>query len=245
MLSNFDGDPMRPLTLARTSLAVALTWGCGAKSTDDSAAPTASCDDYVTEPMPSLTPDEFPEGLAEGLDALRNLEGLWRGSHCLDAYSTREIDMKITAMPVIPDEISVVRKAPDESVGCGCAADPMFAADNALDVVALVPPFTLFFDPDELAPVDPAVDQQEFLVGGALYAGQQGLFFRACENTTIEPYLNSAYDSVAVNVRIQTKSETTPLSHLGAVTLGVSLIKQEQGVAPVACDVIDFEKVQP
>lgn len=239
MLSPFVGDAMRPLTL----LPLGLLLACGGKNNDDSTGPTASCDDYVTTPMPSLTPDQFPEGLAEGLDALRNLEGLWRGSHCLD--TGRDIDLKITAMPVIPDEILVVDSAPPESVACGCGADTSYAADNALDVVALVPAFTLFFDPEDPAPIDPAVDQQEFEMSGALFAGTQGLFFRACQTAVIEPYLNSEYDTVAVNVRIQTKPEATPLSHLGQVTLGVQLIKQEQGVEPTTCDVVDFEKIQP
>ena len=232
---------MRMVTLLP---ALALVIGCGGKS-DDSAGPAGSCDEYSTTPAPSLTPDQYPDGLAAGITALRNLEGLWRGSHCLPDYTGRPIDIKIENMPTIPDDLLVVDSAPDSSVQCGCAADPAYGWDNQLDIVAQVPEFVLFFDPDPLAPIDPAVDQQQFEVTGALYAGTSGLYYRGCQTKGVEPYLNSEFDDVAVNIRIETIATGTPLEiEQGQVTLGVSMIQQAQGVDPVQCDIIDFEKIQ-
>ncbi len=216
---------------------------CGSGKDEDSGIVPPSCDDIVTSPLPSLTPDQYPEGLGEGIEALRNLEGLWRGTHCLPDFGNREISIKITDMPAIPDEVQVVDQSVDESALCGCAADPDYAHDNALDLVAMVPPFILFVDPDVIAPIDVSVDQQEFEVSGALYAGEQGLFFRACQTKRVEPYLNSEYDNVAVNIRIQTKAEATPLSQFGQVTMGLSLIKQGAADPEIQCDVVDFAKV--
>ncbi len=229
------------MRLAAVLPAALVLAACGGKD-KDSQGPTASCDDYVTTPMTSLTPDQFPEGLDAGIEALRNLDGLWRGSHCLE--TGRTIDVKVTAMPVIPDEVEVVQQAPDPKVQCGCGADPFYAHDNALDVVGLLPAFTMSVIPQEVAPIDVAVDNREFQMSGALFAGTQGLYFRACDTYQVEPYLNSQYDTVAANLRIQTKAEQTPLAHLGQVTLSLALIQQVQGSTPLECDVMDLEKVQ-
>lgn len=228
---------MRLVTLAPALIALAA---CGGTS-DDSTGPTASCDDYTTALMPTLTPDQFPDGLDAGITALQNLEGLWQGTHCLDP--TRTLDVKITAIPQIPDEIQVVQSAPDQSAQCGCGADPNFAHDNTLDIVALVPPFTLSVIPQEVAPIDVSVDNREFSAEGALFGGANGLLFRACDTYQVEPYLNSTYDTVAVNIRLETVPETEPLAELGTVTFGMQLIEQSQGAQPLVCEVTDFRKI--
>lgn len=235
---------LTPLTPILIVPALALLASCGGKSDDSGSTAAPTCDEYVTAPISSLAPAEYPEGLSDGIEALRNLEGLWRGTHCDPEAPNRDIDIKITAMPRVPDDIAVVQQSVPESAACGCSADLVYGPDNHLDVVGLFPEFTLFFDPDPIVPIDPAIDQREFLVSGAVFAGQQGLFFRACDTEFVPPYLQSEYDTAVMNLRIQTLTEETPLDHLGQVSLEVQLIKQEDGAESVVCEITDFRKVQ-
>ena len=227
---------MRPLALSCSLALIA----CGGDKDEDTAPVLPTCDDYVTAPFSSLTPDEWPEGMDFAVAALQDLSGVWQATHCLD--ETKRMRVKVSAMPSVPDEITIVRESITDEVVCGCGLDLKFAHDNAMDLVGLLPAFSLFIESDDGASIDPGVDSQSFDVEGALFAGADGLMFRGCVLDNIDPYLASTYDRVAIAFRIETAPDAGVLEWKGDVSLQLHFDVLEGDQSPMTCEVPTFEQ---
>ena len=226
-----------------TLVAALAMVGCGGGDDEvTETGPSYSCDDLVTAPYSSLTPDEYPPNVAQSIPAAQRIEGLWEGVSCAD--STQKVTVKFEPVPVIPDEIDAVLETPDPSLACGCGYDPRFGADNQLDLVALTPAFTMVIDPEDGGEMEPAIDNRLFEITGALFGGENGLLFRACYNDTIDPYLNSAYGDMTINFRLETVDDSTVLAWQGTPSLTIQLDSLEaETVEPFVCEITGLTKV--
>ena len=239
-------SPISPIRIPNLCAAVAfsaLTAACGGGDEDTSpTGPVYSCDDQVTAPYSSLTPEEYPANVDQSIPAAQRIAGLWQGVSCAD--STQTVTVKFEPVPVIPDEIDAVLEIPDSSLSCGCGYDPLFGADNQLDLVATTPTFTMVIDPEDGGEMDPAIDNRLFEINASLFGGQQGLLFRACYNDTIDPYLNSTYGDMTITFRLETIEDSTVLAWQGAPSLTIQLDSLDAETSePFVCEITGLTKV--
>lgn len=227
--------------VASLSFMLLLT-ACGNDGgTDDSGIALPTCDEEVTATFSSLTPDEWPENMEAGVVAVQNLEGTWRGTSCGDP--ARDITIKITEVPRVPEETEAILTQVPNTVECGCGYDPRFDADNSLDAVARVSEFMVFIELDPNDSWDPGVDNHNFALTGTMFGGTQGLLFRGCGQEVIAPADGSAFDRANINLRLEVNPSGTPMADEGAASITVLLDNLTEDRSTTECSINDLQKV--
>jgi len=108
---------------------LASIWACGGQEPDRYYADDCSLE-WPSEPLDSISIEEWPDGLDSALTLYGKLEGRWSATACDDT----EMIIKITLPP--PEALEVFLQEPPGPTECGCLEDRSYRGDNAYRAVA-------------------------------------------------------------------------------------------------------------
>ena len=210
---------------------------CGGGDSEDSGI-TETCEDRTTTPLTDLPSDQWPAGLDAAVTAYKNLSGTWEAASCFDESQT--VTIKIVAVPI--EEIDIITAGISSEVPCGCVNDPSYGHDGTYNPVAIVPEIQVSLEMEDEEGIDPGIDNQTFQLAGGMFGPDQPIMYRGCASDTIEPYLESAYDQVAVAIRLEPVSAATLDADEGSLSMSFLFDTLTEGGATSQCDLDNIVK---
>lgn len=198
---------------------------CGPNADDDTGPPAPTCGEEETTPLTEVDAPAWPDGLADGLITLGEINGVWQATLCDDPLESIEVKLIVP-----PQETVAVYTGDLPTPECGCSLDPHFQPDGAYLPVG-ISDMEVYIG----AYPDNALAQRTVVTKAVLFSAGQDLELRACGGNTVDPVLGSDWTEASVIVRVD---------GAGALT-GTILLQQDGSTHTEICELTEWIFVTP